>query len=492
MVLNRSLSETKLPTFGRRHLQCLLLFCGLSAIYGMRVNLSVAIVAMMDKSAANPNFPEYKWSEQTKSKVLSSFFCGYICTQIPAGGWARRFGGKVMLMFTVTSSSILAILTPLAASIGNWQLLCALRFLQGFGQGSTIPAMATILAKWAPVEERSSLATYLFSGAQFGTVIMLGSSGALASSSMGWPSIFYLPGGLGLLWALIWLCFGASSPSDCKVISDAERSYIETSLSKQVKSEEHEMPTKVPWCKIFTSPPFLALLVTHCGYTWGFWTLLTQIPSYMKSVLGKDIKSNALLSALPYLSMVILGFICCPFVEALEKSKRVSRTVSRKVFNTIGQWIPVTTFIWLGYVNADQSDLAVVLLTVTVSITAITHFGWQVNHIDLSPHFAGTLVGLTNSAANVMSIIAPLVVGYIVTDPTNSVQWRIIFFIAGGFNFFANLLFIIFGTAKVQPWHDEELKVQELKPLNENLVVVTPSGEEKEEPKEGNVLKETA
>ncbi|XP_011178029.1 putative inorganic phosphate cotransporter isoform X1 [Zeugodacus cucurbitae] len=485
MVLNQNIEERKLPMFGRRHVQCLLLFVGLSVIYAMRVNLSVAIVAMMDKNATNPDFPEYKWSEQIKSRVISSFFCGYICTQIPGGSLARRFGGKVMLLFTMTTSSILAIFTPLAVSIGDWMLLCALRFLQGFGQGSTIPAMATILAKWAPVEERSSLATYIFSGAQFGTVLMLGSSGALASSSLGWPSIYYIPGALGLCWALLWLWLGASSPSDCKAITNVEREHIESSLNAHKKDKDdhkHEMPKTVPWCKIFTSAPFLALLVTHCGYTWGFWTLLTQIPSYMKSVLDKDIKSNALLSSLPYLVMVILGFICCPFVRAFEESKVVSTTTSRKIFNTIGQWIPVTTFIWLGYVTADQSDLAVVLLTVTVAISSITHFGWQVNHIDLSPHFSGTLVGLTNTAANVMSIIAPLVVGYIVTDPTSSQQWRIIFFIAAGYNFIANLLFITFGSAEMQPWHNEEIMVQELEPLNtSSLLTKSADDEQKKE-----------
>lgn len=38
-------------------MQCLLLFFGLAVIYAMRVNLSVAIVAMMDKNASNPDFP---------------------------------------------------------------------------------------------------------------------------------------------------------------------------------------------------------------------------------------------------------------------------------------------------------------------------------------------------------------------------------------------------------------------------------------------------
>lgn len=42
--------------FGVRHLQAFLLFLGLTLAYAMRVNLSVAIVAMTDRHAANPNF----------------------------------------------------------------------------------------------------------------------------------------------------------------------------------------------------------------------------------------------------------------------------------------------------------------------------------------------------------------------------------------------------------------------------------------------------
>lgn len=42
--------------FGVRHLQAFLLFLGLTLAYAMRVNLSVAIVAITDKHAANPAF----------------------------------------------------------------------------------------------------------------------------------------------------------------------------------------------------------------------------------------------------------------------------------------------------------------------------------------------------------------------------------------------------------------------------------------------------
>lgn len=42
--------------FGVRHLQAFLVFLGLTLAYALRVNMSVAIVAMTDKHAANPDY----------------------------------------------------------------------------------------------------------------------------------------------------------------------------------------------------------------------------------------------------------------------------------------------------------------------------------------------------------------------------------------------------------------------------------------------------
>lgn len=65
-------------------------------------------------------------------------------------------------------------------------------------------------------------------------------------------------------------------------------------------------------------------------------------------------------------------------------------------------------------------------------------------------------MGLTNGAANIMSIIAPLLVGFIVHDETDPVQWRYVFFISAGIYFFGNLMFVLFSKTDVQPWNDPE------------------------------------
>lgn len=134
--------------------------------YALRVNLSVAIVAMTDRNNSNPNstIDEYDWPEKTQSVVLSSFFWGYVVTQIPAGQLAKLFGPKLLLLLSIGTCSVLAVFTPIVASIAGWQGLAALRVIQGLSQGFIFPSTHTLLSRWAPVSERGRIGTYCYAG----------------------------------------------------------------------------------------------------------------------------------------------------------------------------------------------------------------------------------------------------------------------------------------------------------------------------------------
>lgn len=440
--------EIKPPSgFGVRHVQTLLLFFGLTVAYALRVNMSVAIVAMVDK---DNEFDHFDWDLTTQSLVLSSFFWGYVITQIPAGQMAQRLGAKVLLLFSLGICSTLAVLTPVFAHIGGDKLVIALRIVQGLSQGAIFPSTHTLLAKWAPVSERGRLGTYCYAGAQFGTVLMLASSGFIASSSTGWPGVFYVSGAAGIVWTVVWFFFGGNSPVEHRSISAEERDFIENSLGNQ----DHSKKIITPWKAIFTSAPMFALTISHCAHNWGFWTLLTEMPTFMKNVLDLDIKSNALLSSLPYLVMWILSMVFSPISDFLINRQYLSRVTGRKLFNTIGLWIPMGALLGLAFVPKGHVDLAVALLTMAVGINAATYLGFQVNHIDLAPNHAGTMMGITNCAANIMSIIAPLLVGLVLTDYKDPVQWRTVFYIAAAIYFLGNLTFITLGKADIQPWNE--------------------------------------
>lgn len=176
-----------------------------------------------------------------------------------------------------------------------------------------------------------------------------------------------------------------------------------------------------PWKAILTSPPVYALTIAHCAHNWGFWTILTEIPSYMKNVLHFNIKENALLSALPYFAMMCMSLILSPFADWMNNKRILRVGFSRKLFNTIGLWGPMTALICLAFISsASQAKLAVTLVTVAVGINAATYLGFQINHLDLAPKHSGTLMGITNCCANICSIVAPLLVGNVLVDPVST------------------------------------------------------------------------
>ena len=74
-------------------------------------------------------------------------------------------------------------------------------------------------------------------GAPLGTIVAMSVCGALASSSIGWPSIFYIFGALGFLWVGLWFFLGADRPDTHKFISEEEKTYIETNLGSKVSTD---------------------------------------------------------------------------------------------------------------------------------------------------------------------------------------------------------------------------------------------------------------
>ncbi|XP_075978185.1 putative inorganic phosphate cotransporter isoform X2 [Anticarsia gemmatalis] len=437
-----SLKPKKL--LGIRHFQVVMLFFAMVLAFSMRVNMSMAIVAMTDKDSENT----FDWSMQTQSVILSSFFWGYVVLQIPAGEIAAKFGGSLLITVVVAGNAAISLLIPLAAYYGGWQSLCACRVFQGLTQGFLFPTMHNLIGKWVPLEEKSRLGTLIYAGSQLGTALQLLASGFIASY-WGWPAIFYVNGALGAIWTCVYVVFGADSPEKSRMISAEEKLYIQTSLGQV--GEQKKLQT--PWKAIFTSLPFFALVIAHCGQNWGFWTLMTEMPSYMKQILGVDIKANGAMSALPYLSMYLLGFPFGFISDYVLKKKWLSTSACRKISNSIGMWGPAVALVGLSYVPAGQVGLAVGLLTIVVGLNAGHYTGFLIVHIDMAPNYAGTMMGITNMFANIISIISPLVAGLILQDEADPNQWRHVFYLSSAIYIAANLFFVIFGSCETQTWN---------------------------------------
>ncbi|XP_016838631.1 putative inorganic phosphate cotransporter [Nasonia vitripennis] len=447
--------ELHLPPnkLGTRHVQSLLLFLGMAIAYALRVCMSVAIVAMRNKASANPDFPEYDWDSNQSSLILSSFFWGYVITQVPSGQLASTNSARKLLAFGIGLSSLLNMLVPLLAGYGYIYLI-SLRVAMGLCQGCLLPCVQTLLSRWVPPLERARLGSFVMNGPQFGTVVTMPVSGLLAASGIGWPSIFYIFGAFGVAWSALMFCMGADHPSEHPRINPKEALYINNSLGNLDKAVDAEKP-KVPWLSIITSVPMWALIIVHCGHNWGFYTLLTEMPSYMKSVLKFDITQSGGISALPYLAMWLLGFPIS-YLSDFALRKGLTIVAVRKISNTIGLWIPAAAMIVLCVVVTTDKVILVAILVVAVGFNCGITCGFQINHIDLSPNFAGPMMSITNGLANILGIVAPLICGAIVNKDEGDVNlWHIVFYITAAIYFVTNLVFVIFGKAEIQSWNDQ-------------------------------------
>ncbi|XP_072377671.1 putative inorganic phosphate cotransporter isoform X2 [Diabrotica undecimpunctata] len=434
---------------GVRYVQIFLLFWLCLMTYALRFNLSVAIVAMTQSTSVNPHVPYYNWTN--KNIVLSAFFLGYIIPQIPASLLARKWGIHRIMSITIIINSLMVILIPKMAEYFGAEGVMVCRVIQGLAQGFFYPLLSALLGRWVPIEERARVSAVTSAGATLGVILTYTLTGFLSKSSVGWPMSFYIFGVFGLGCSIAYIFAGSESPGHCKNISKEERIYIEKSLG----TSNITTNVKIPWIEILTSVPFWAITLTSLGQGWGTSTVMSEMPTYFDKVLKFDISSNGVLSSLPYINRFVCVFIWGFSADYITKRKCLSLTNTRKLFTVIGSaGMGIMLFI-VGFLPETTNRYVVVaILIASEGVHAATSAGYNISHIDLSPNFAGTLMGLVNTAEEIFSLITPLSVQYIVTDETDRHQWKIIISIGTCMMIAASVIFCLFSTAEKQPWNE--------------------------------------
>nr|XP_022921020.1 putative inorganic phosphate cotransporter [Onthophagus taurus] len=416
--------------------------------FGMKVNLSIGIVAITDDKV-NPGIPTFHWNTEEKGLLLSAIFVGYVLPQIFAGILAKRYGSKWILTFSMGFCALFTCAIPKSAEFGVWAcILC--RFLQGFCQGFFFPCVHNLISLWIPCNERSTMGSFIYSGCTLGIVIGMLLTGELSASIYGWPSAFYIYALFGFIWMFVWAFFGESSPKNHKNISIEEKLYIINSYGYSCTDKSKKILT--PWKEIFISRPFWGLLIVHCGQMWSYFTLMNELPTYMNTILKFDIKENGVVIALAYFVAWIASFPFAIGTDFIINRKMLSIGNARKIATSIGLFGPAIIFLIISGVDDLTTIKVVVLIMIGLSMNSATLSGFQLNHIDISQNHAGTLMGITNSCANLCGIITPIIVDIIVVDEYDSTQWDEIFLLSAGIYLISGMFYIAFGSGEIQEW----------------------------------------
>lgn len=410
-----------------------------------RINISVAILPMAKY---------YHWNQTTVGLIQSSFFWGYVLTQIPGGYFADKFGAKQVLSFGVITWSLATILVPIAASASNISILLIVRAMLGFGEGVAMPAVNNILSKWIPEKERARSLSFIYSGMYLGSVVGLSLCPPLIVN-LGWQSVFYIFGTLGFVWWGFWQAMAASSPKQSKSIKPDELAYImkckqggdvesgnASSNGNGNAQKSNVIVDKIPWKELLTKMPTYAIIIAHTVHCWGYFVLLTWLPTYFNQQLGFDLAASSFLSILPWLAMFISANVSGIIADGM-RARGISITSIRKIMQSIGLLGPAT---FLGLVSTTTNpSLAVAYMTSALALGAFTQNGVYSNHQDIGPQYAGILLGISNTAAAISGIIGVALTGYIL-DQTGS--WTLVFSIAIAFYVLGTVAYNLMATGE--------------------------------------------
>ena len=95
--------------------------------------------------------------------ILGGFYWGYVITMVPGGMLSEKFGGKYLFGGGIFASSLLALLSPLAAET-HWILFLVLRIFQGLAEGLSAPAVVYLSSSWLPAQEKGRLYSIILAG----------------------------------------------------------------------------------------------------------------------------------------------------------------------------------------------------------------------------------------------------------------------------------------------------------------------------------------
>ncbi|XP_052822655.1 sialin [Octopus bimaculoides] len=427
---------------------CRWVFCYFSCVammfvYAVRVDISVAIVCMVKKKYKNDSSysnetecqlpeksdaahqAEFEWPENLVANVLGGFFYGYTASNIPGGIIADRFGGKRVFGISLMLAGILTLLHPVLTRVSGY-LTLALRIGTGFVSGPLFPSMHSIWGRWAPPIERTKLMAICYA-----------------------VNLFSYTGGATVLFSLTWFYIVYDSPLLHPRISIKEREFLHEAV------QAHTTVKNVPWLSIFTSRAMWAIIVAHFCYNWCNYTLLTVLPLFMKEVLYFDIKTNGMMSSIPYFGQ-FLGYTCIgPLADSLENRKIMSTRHMRVFLQTISFLGTAAFLIGTSYIHCTDAMVAVGLLFFAAAFMGFSGGGFFVNHVDIAPSYAGVLFGITNCISALSGFLAPILAKGLTPDGTQK-QWQNVFLVCAGFCVFGAIFFAIFAGGTIEKWAIEK------------------------------------
>ncbi|KAG5877744.1 hypothetical protein JTB14_000538 [Gonioctena quinquepunctata] len=451
----------------QRYVLVFMLQLALLNAYHLRVVLNIAITEMIHPENltnvdACPDYTyirvdvhggTFDWPSWIESMILYAFYIGYIFGHVPGGWLADKFGARHVMGTCMLSSTVITFFYPLAIREGGYYGAIVLRILIGLFQGPLLPTISAFIQCWIPPEERALLGGIAFGGSNLGTVTGSIFTGLIIKNFNSWSLPFYVWGQCALTWYIFYLFMVFSKPSTHPFISDEERHHLEATI-------ESKTSFTVPWIKICRSLPVWALFSGQFAHNYIFFTVMTNLPKYLKEILSMDVSQNAASTALPFLALWISTILFAYISSVLTNRKLITILQARKLWTTSSLIVPACLLVSAVHVGCSRVG-ALSLYSLALFSVGPFFSGMKVNVNDLTMHYAGTIMAIVNGLGASAGILGPFVVGTLTTHRTIE-DWHMVFWIMVAISVVSSVIYCVLAKSERQYWDFQDGAIQEL------------------------------
>jgi MFS transporter, ACS family, D-galactonate transporter len=342
--------------------------------------------------------------------IFSAFSWTYAALQIPGGLILEKVGARVTFGVAMLFWSIVTVCISLATGFGS---LLGLRLALGAAETPAFPANNSLVSRWFPTRERG-LATGSYTAGEYVGLAIAAPLLAYLAVRFGWHSVFYLTGGLGLLWAFAWLLWIRNRPQSDTRVSAAELEHIEkgggavTTLTAEGRSQAKFSDI---W-KLLSKKRMLGALIGQFANTSTLFFFLTWFPDYLVKQKHFTLLTAGFLAVIPYL---------CALVGTLVGGAGSDWLLRRGVATSIARKAPIITGLILSMiiiVDNWVNQPALIVLCFSIAFFAqgmASATAWTLLS-DIAPANQIALTGgLFNFFANAGGALAPLVISLILS-----------------------------------------------------------------------------
>lgn len=341
---------------------------------------------------------EWKLNPDQIGRLAAINSIGMAAGALAAGALADKFGRKAVLLGTLLVFSAASGLSALAAS---YAVLCALRFVAGFGLGGELPVASTLVSESMPASDRGR-AVVLLESFWAGGWILSALIAYYVIPDYGWRAAFVI-GAVPCLYALYLRKSIEDSPRYLSARDKPKLSFARRVAS--VWSAEHRKTTLMLWVLWFC-------------VVFSYYGMFLWLPSFMVS------KGFSLVKSFEYVLLITLAqlpgyFTAAYFIERL----------GRRFVLAVYLLLTGASAIWFGVATTESS-----LLAAGICLSFFNLGAWGAMYAytpELYPtSVRSTGVGLAASFGRIGGVIGPYLVGYVTSRGMPMTGVFLIFFVA--------------------------------------------------------------